>query len=93
MTDRDRALTNRLLTVAQVCERVPLSRDSIYRAIRRGELPAVERCNRLLVMEDELVGWLEAGRVRALRGGVPTEPVPLVSGSRGGLRARRRRAA
>lgn len=75
------------LTIAQVCERVPLSRDSIYRAIRRGELPASERCNRLLVAEDELSAWLAAGRVTpGRREPLPTQPLRIQRGRRGTAR-------
>ena len=54
-------LPERLLTIAEVCERVPYSRVHIYRLIKRGEFPDRVR------LGANRVGWLEAAIVEWIR--------------------------
>jgi excisionase family DNA binding protein len=75
-----------LLSVKEVTQRVPLGPDAIYRAISRGELQAFKRCGRVMIDETDLAAWVEAGRVRAERRAVPTEPLRLSRGRRGAAR-------
>src|SRR4051794_15023012 len=67
--DADRAL----LSPEQVATACGLSRRAVYRAIERGELPAVRLCSRLRILIDDFESWLAANRV---------EPVPRTLPSR-----------
>jgi excisionase family DNA binding protein len=53
-------MTDRLLTLDQVCERVQLSTWAIRRAIDRGELPAFKPCGRIRIAESALAAWLDS---------------------------------
>ena len=59
----------RLLTIAQVCERVPYSRVHIYRLVKRGEFPDRVRvgANRVGWLETAVAEWIRA-KVKASTG-------------------------
>jgi len=46
-------------SIEQVCEKSQVSRSTIYRAIKAGELRAVKRGRRTLVLGQNLKQWLE----------------------------------
>lgn len=58
--------TDALLTPEQVARRCGLSRRAVYRAIERGELPAVRLCSRLRILLGDFEAWLTANRVEPL---------------------------
>jgi excisionase family DNA binding protein len=59
---RPTGLVNRLLTPAEVGDRVGLKRDAIYRAIERGDLQATKLCGRLRVRSEWVDEWINDGR-------------------------------
>jgi prophage regulatory protein len=56
----------RLLTIAQVCDRVSFSRMSVYRLMRRGQFPSCIRISphRVAWRETEISAWI-ADRIEA----------------------------
>jgi excisionase family DNA binding protein len=56
-----------LLTVPEVARRLGLHRDTVYRKIDRGEIPAIrigpDDVGPLRVREEEFEAWLEARRL------------------------------
>lgn len=52
-----------LLAVKEVARRLQCSQEHIYSLIRRGDLPAYRLSERrVLVSEEDLLGWLETKR-------------------------------
>ena len=51
---------DRLLSPEDVAQACRLSRRAVYRAIDRGELPAVRLCSRLRIRPDDLERWIDA---------------------------------
>jgi len=49
-----------LLRPSEVCERLAISRATFYRAVERGELPALRVLGQLRVDPGELTAWLYA---------------------------------
>lgn len=49
------------LSPEQVAERTPMSRKTVYGAIRLGHLRASKRCGRWMVLEEDLEAWIAAG--------------------------------
>jgi len=47
-------------SVAEACEVARIGRTSLYEAIRAGELRAVKRAKRTLILADNLRRWLES---------------------------------
>ena len=45
-----------------------LPTDAIYRAIDRGDLPAVRLCSRLRIHEHEFQQWMDAHTIRRTEG-------------------------
>lgn len=76
--------------VAQACR---LSRRAVYRAIDRGELPAVRLCSRLRIRPDDLVQWIDE-RLLDRPQAAPNVPqsLPPGPGGRGSFRAMLRAA-
>lgn len=58
----------RFLTPQQVALMCGLSTDAIYRAIDRGDLPAVRLCSRLRIHEHEFEQWMDAHTIRRTQG-------------------------
>jgi excisionase family DNA binding protein len=54
------AETSRLLTIMETAERLRVSRVTVYRHIRSGELPALRVGGQLRVDQTELGNWLYA---------------------------------
>lgn len=52
------ATTERLLRPAEVCERLAISRATLYRAVERGALPAIKVFGQLRFDAHELERWL-----------------------------------
>jgi excisionase family DNA binding protein len=46
-------------SIAEACAAARAGRTAIYQAIRTGELRAVKRGRRTLILKDDLVGWLK----------------------------------
>ena len=61
----DTTTTDSFLSPIDVAHRVGLSRRAVYDAIRRGELPAMRLCGRLLISPDALDAWLAASATSA----------------------------
>ncbi|HVW57836.1 MAG TPA: AlpA family phage regulatory protein [Rhizobiaceae bacterium] len=53
-------MPNRLLSLKQVMERIPLSKTEIYRRIRDGRFPKSIRIgtNRIAFSEDDIENWI-----------------------------------
>jgi excisionase family DNA binding protein len=68
------AVTQRLLTVREVANRVGLSEWAVRRAIHNGELVAFKPRGRLRVAEVDLEDWLNASRVRPTPRDPPSAP-------------------
>jgi excisionase family DNA binding protein len=47
-------------SVSEACEVARVGRTSLYQAIRAGELRAVKRAKRTLVLADDLRRWLQS---------------------------------
>jgi excisionase family DNA binding protein len=52
----------RYLTVAETARASGFSRQAVYRAIERGELPASIVCSRLRIHPDDFLAWMEHDR-------------------------------
>jgi predicted DNA-binding transcriptional regulator AlpA len=51
---------NRLFTVPETMQRVPLSKSSMYRGIRTGEIPSITVAGRILIPEAWVDGLILA---------------------------------
>jgi len=61
---------DRLLTLEQVCEVVPLGRRTIRRWSVAGQFPRPRRCGRLVLwLESEVVAWMRSLEQAELVGG------------------------
>jgi excisionase family DNA binding protein len=47
-------------SVAEACQAARIGRTSLYEAIRTGELRAVKRAKRTIILADDLRRWLES---------------------------------
>jgi len=47
-------------SVTEACEAARIGRTSLYEAIRTGELRAVKRAKRTLILADDLRRWLQS---------------------------------
>lgn len=65
---------DRLLTVAEVAERVGLKHQAVRRAVSRGDLEAVRLCGRIRIEPVALEAWIDSGRVRRASGRVSVVP-------------------
>ena len=52
-----------LWSVDDVADHCKLSYQSVYRAIKRGELPAAKICSRIRVRQADVKEWLASGRI------------------------------
>lgn len=78
-------MTGRLLTVAEVAERLAVSEKAVRAAIARGDLPATKVCGRVRVGPHALDAYVDAGRIQPQR--AAPRPVDLRRPSRDSLRA------
>jgi excisionase family DNA binding protein len=78
--------TIELLSPEDVARRCGLSRRAIYRAIERGELPAVRLCSRLRVEPEALEAWLSGNRVEVATVAKPSRTASLPPAASDGLR-------
>lgn len=69
------------LRPAEAAALAGLSTRAIYRAIQRGELPAVRLCSRLRIPRAAFDAWIEAAAVRCERPVVEVRTVPAARGS------------
>jgi excisionase family DNA binding protein len=53
-----------MLSVTDVCNRLALSRPTVGRMVKRGELPAIKVGRRVLFAADKLDAWLDARYAR-----------------------------
>ena len=60
-------MTVRLLSISQVLDKIPVSRQAIYVWMSKGEFPVQRRIstNRVAWMEDEVNAWIEERSVKA----------------------------
>jgi excisionase family DNA binding protein len=49
------------LSVEQVISALPMGRNGVYNAIKRGELPACRIGKRLIILKSALIRFLESG--------------------------------
>jgi excisionase family DNA binding protein len=89
---------NPLLSIADVATFTGLSEHSIRRAIKAGELPATMLRGRYRIDRDDLLTWVDAGRIKPPAAmpelaGLQQTPAPLPDPPAGSYRdlARRRR--
>jgi excisionase family DNA binding protein len=95
-------MTDRLLKVTEVAERLRTDPSTVRKKIRSGELAATKPCGHHLVAESEVQRFLERSRVRpptTTTGPPSPRPAPTMPApptgrpSRGSFRARRRETA
>jgi excisionase family DNA binding protein len=60
--DHERSESDRLLTINDVAFRLAISRDTVYRLVRSGELIPVRAGERLRFRVSDLEDYLERGR-------------------------------
>lgn len=59
----------RLLSIEQVLDKIPVSRQAIYAWISRGEFPVQRRisANRVAWVESEVNAWIEERSIKAAK--------------------------
>jgi excisionase family DNA binding protein len=60
----------RYLTVAEAARASGFSRQAVYRAIERGDLPASVVCSRIRIHPDDFLAWMDGDRAAT----APSEP-------------------
>lgn len=85
-------MTGVWLSPEQAADRTPLSRKTIYLAIRRGELNASKRGRRWLILDTDLERWVTGGKPSPLPGSPVGRPKRTITpreprGSLAALRA------
>jgi excisionase family DNA binding protein len=78
-------VSERLLTPAEVAERVGLSTKAVRRAYERGELPASKLCGRVRIRPEDVEAWIEGNRIEPVSFPPPDRPLTLPAPN--GLRA------
>ena len=61
----ERKATRKVLSTDDVCKLLGMTRISIYRMIKRGDLVAYKKGKNLFFFEDEILSELESGRIRS----------------------------